>query len=433
MKRSLTLTVALVILLSFPFPAQSQPQIITEPQGNPVGWFITIAANPNVDYSQPAAVWANNLNTYFVAYRSSLNEIIVTRVTPAGALNGSFTVAAADQYHSRSAPRLAYSTVHQELLVVWEDTDTSNNVHILGRIFNQEGNPISPSPTLICIGELGARCYHPAAAYSNVQDRYLVVWQRTSGPEASGSIEGEFIASNGVPEKEISVRPSGVTASFAQPDVAFNHIRSEFLVAFQLVDCGVSPCQRDILGHRIDQFGNVLDGSYGIMIGYNTVPESDPAVAASPDQTGNKCWMIAWTFQYAPDPIDRDIHHNLLDCDGKPKGGTGWGLAYTGLDDYDPAIVWSDSAQKYFAAWTLTTYTDPFLTTTTMSGVELNTSGDPASAFRQIGGFIASHATVAAGPKSEFLTAYTESIILGRQQIHARLWANRIYIPLARR
>ena len=31
--------------------------------------------------------------------------------------------------------------------------------------------------------------------------------------------------------------------------------------------------------------------------GYNTVPERDPSVAAYPDPTGNKCWMIAWTLR----------------------------------------------------------------------------------------------------------------------------------------
>ncbi len=430
MKAILILTAAIVTLFSIPFSAQSQPQTITVPQGGPIGWFIPIAANPAVDYSQPAAVWANNLNTYFVAYRSSLNEIIVTRVLPSGAPNGNFIPAEAREFYDRSAPRLAYNTLHKELLVIWEETETAPpyDIDIRGRIFDQAGSPIS-SVINICGGYLGGQCYHPSVAYSPVQDRYFVVWQRTSGPEASGDIEGAFITAAGGFENSIWVRSASIDSSFAQPDVAFNHLRNEYLVAFQLVDCGVSPCQTDILGHRVNSDGTVLDGSYGITIGYNTVPERDPSVAAFPDPTGNKCWMIAWTFQYAPEPLDRDIHHNLLNCDGVPQGGTGWGLAYTGNDDYDPSITWSDSAQKYLAAWTLTTSD----WTSTLAGVELTPSGDPAGAFHQIGGFIASDPTVAAGPKGEFLTAFTESILLGRQQIHVRLWGNRIYIPLARK
>jgi hypothetical protein len=432
MKAVLILTAAIITLLSLSFPAQSQPQIIAGLQGAPIGWFITIAANPAVDYSQPAAVFANNQNIYFVAYRSSLNEIIVTRVTPSGALNGSFTPAAAREFYSRSAPRLAYNTIHKELLVVWEDTDTTYNINIRGRIFNEAGAPIS-SLLNICAGVAGAQCFHPAVAYSAVQDRYLVVWQRTSGPDASGDIEGEFISSAGGLQQSIPIRLAGDDDSFAQPDVAFNHKRNEYLVAFQLVDCTEFPCQTDILGHRVNYLGEVLDGSYGIRIGYNTVPERDPSVAAFPDPAETKCWMIAWTLQYAPDPLDRDIHHNLLNCDGVPQGGTGWNLAATNLDDFDPSITWSESAQKYLAAWTLTTFTSPQLTTTTLSGVELTPSGDPASAFRQIGGFIASQPSVAAGPKGDYLTAFTESILFGRQQIQARLWGNRVYIPLTRK
>ncbi len=429
MKTILILTAAIVIVLSIPFSAQSQPQTIAGPQGGPIGWFIPIAANPNVDYSQPAAVWANNLNTYFVAYRSSLNEIIVTRVLPTGAPNGSFTPATARDFFGRSTPDLAYDPDHQQMLVVWEEIDpVTGYSNILGRIASNAGN-VYAYDFFICYGILGAQCFHPSVAYSRVQNRYLVVWQRTSGPEASGNIEGEFVTWNGNLQGGIFIRMAGGMDSFAQPDVAFNHIHNEFLVAFQLVDCKVFPCQTDILGHRVTYDNTVLDGPYGIQIGYNTVPEKDPAVAANPDPTGIQCWMIAWTFQYAPDPLDRDVHHNLLDCNGVPKGGTGWGLAYTGIDDYDPSITWSDSAQKYLAAWTLTTPA----WTTTLAGVELNASGDPASAFRQIGGFIASNPTVAAGPKGEFLTAFTESIVFGKQQIHVRLWANRVYIPLTRK
>ncbi len=429
MKAVLILTAAIVVLLSISFPVQSQPQIIAGPQGAPIGWFIPISPPQDVDYSQPAAVWANNLNTYFVAYRSSLNEIIVTRVLPSGAPNGSFYPAEARNFFARSAPDLAYDPDHQQMLVVWEDKNpVTGYTDIFGRIANNAGN-VYGYDFLICYGIQGAECFHPSVAYSRVQNRYLVVWQRTSGPDASGEIEGQFVYWSGNVQGSFDIRTAAGMDSFAQPDVAFNHKRNEFLVAFQLVDCSVPSCQRDILGHRVNSLGQVLDGSYGIRIGYNTVPESDPSVAAYPDPTESKCWMIAWTFFYDTDPLDRDIHHNLLNCDGIPQGGTGWAIAYTGWDDFSPSITWSESAQKYLAAWTMTTS----VFTTSLSGVELDPSGDPASAYRQIGGFIASDPSVAAGPKGDFLTAFTDSILLGRQQIHVRLWGNRIYIPLTRK
>ncbi len=434
MKAILILTAAIVTLLSIPFSAQSQPQIINAPQGGPIGWFLPIATNPPI-YSQPAAVWANNLNTYFVAYRSSLNEIIVTRVLPNGALNGSYTPAVAREFYSRSTPDLAYDPDHQQMLVVWEEIDPLTGYwDIKGRIANNTGN-VSANDFFICYGIQGAQCFHPSVAYSRVQNRYLVVWQRTSGSTASGNIEGEFVNWDGQLKGGIFIRMAAGMDSFAQPDVAFNHISNEFLVAFQLVDCNNGfPCQTDILGHRVNYLDQVLDGPFGIRIGYNTVPERDPVVAANPDDTRSKCWVIAWTFQYKPDPLDRDIHHNLLKCDGGYAEGTaegGWALSSTILDDYDPAITWSESAHRYLAVWTLTTSG----LTSTLAGVELNTSGDPASAFRQIGGFNASKPTVAAGPKGEFLVAYTETDLFfpNQQQIHARLWGNRVYIPLMRK
>ncbi len=427
MKAILILTAVIVTLLSIPYSAQSQPQIVPAPQGWPVGWFITIAAKSDRDYSQPAAVFANDLNTYFVAYRSSLNEIILTSIAPSGAVLNSLTLATARDFYERSAPDLAYDPDHDQALVVWEDKNPGDSYRdIRGRLF------AGGSPTfdfLICDGDQGAQCFHPAVAYSRVQNRYLVVWQRTSGPDASGDIEGEFVYWDGNPQGDFPIRQAAGMDSFAQPDVAFNHIRNEFLVAFQLVDCAKFPCETDILGHRVNHFGEVMDGDYGIRIGYNSVPERDPSVAAYPDPTEAECWMIAWTFEYDDDPLDRDIHHNLLNCDGVTQGGTGWAIAYTGWDDFSPAITWSESAQKYLAAWTMTTS----VFTTSLAGVELDTSGDPASAYRQIGGFIASNPTIAAGPKGDFLIAFTESIIGGRQQIHARLWGNRIYIPITRK
>ncbi len=431
MKAILILTAVIVILLSFPFPAQSQPQIIAAPQGNPVGWFITISPNLPNNYSQPAAVWANNLNTYFVAYRSSLNEIIVTRVTPSGALNGSFTAASAREFYDRGAPRLAYNTLHKELLVIWEETDTSYNVDIRGRIFDQAGSPIS-TVINICGGYAGAQCFHPSVAYSAVQDRYLVVWQRTSIPEASGNIEGAFITSAGGFETFISVRSSGVYDSFAQPDVAFNHRRNEYLVAFQRVDCSGISCQTDILGHRVNHDGQVLDQSGGILIGDSANPQRDPSVAAYPDPTETECWMIAWTL-HDDEPFERHIFFNLLDCGGVPESPFGWPLAYSYFDEYDPSIVWSEILKRYLVVWTQTTFSIPELTTTTLWGVEVYSNGTWTSVFRQIGGFIASNPSVAAGPNGDFLIAFTESILFGPQQIQARLWGHRVYIPTTRK
>jgi hypothetical protein len=430
MKAISILTAAIIVLLSLPIPAQSQTPIISAPQGYPLGSLIPIAVNAATGYSQPAVVYANNLNTYFVAYRSSLNEIIVNRLSPAGRVTGSFTVAAARDYYDRRAPRLAYSTIHQELLVVWEDTDTSYNVNILGRIFNQAGTPISSLIT-ICTGAVGAQCFHPALAYSPVQDRYMVVWQRTSGPQASGDIGGEFITSAGGLEKFISVRSAGGNQSFAQPDIAFNHRRNEYLVVFQMTDCIPNPCNTDILGHRVNYLGDVLDDSFGIKIGYLGPQESHPAVAAYPDASESKCWMVAWTLQFTSDPLDRDIYHNLLNCDGVSQGGFGWALVSTDLDDYNPAIAFNESTQKYLVVWALTTNVP--LDTSSTIGMEMTTAGDAAAAPWLIGGWFGSEAVVAAGPNGDFLVVYTESVAFGQQQVLGRLWGNRVYVPLVKK
>ncbi len=432
MKAISILTAAIVLLLSLPVPAQSQTPTLLAPQvgGVPVGGLI-LAASPTVSYAQPAVVWANNLNTYFAAYRSSLNEIIVTRVSPTGVVNGNIMVAAARDYYSRGAPRLAYNTTHQELLVVWEDVDpVAGYSHIRGRILNQAGTPIGSS-FIICTGVLGAQCYHPSAAYSVVQDRYMVVWQRTSGPEASGNIEGEFVTVAGGLEKFIAVRTSDSNQSFAQPDIAFNHRRNEYLVAFQMVDCNPNPCNTDILGHRVNYQGTVLDGPFGIRIGYLTLQESQPAVAAFPDPAEAKCWMVAWTAVYKSDPLERDLYHNLLSCDGATQGGYGWELVATNWDDFNPAIAFNESRQKYLVVWTLTTYAP--LGTTSIIGLEINPSGDATDVTRVIDGWYGTQAAVAAGPHGDFLTAFTESVLGGQQQIIGSLWGNRVYLPGVRK
>lgn len=431
MKPILVIAAAIVVMLSHLFPAQSQTPTISAPQGGPVGSVIPIAVNAATGYSQPAVVWANNLNTYFVAYRSSLNEIIVTRISPRGAVTGGFTAATARDYYSRSAPRLAYNTENQQLLVVWEDLNSSYISNIRGRIFNSAGTAITSEFDICYSVDVGAQCFHPSVAYSAVQNRYLAVWQLTSGPNATGDIEGEFIGKSGAGEKYIPVRLAGGNQSFAQPDVAFNHRRNEYLVAFQLTDCATSSCNTDILGHRVNSLGDVLDGSYGIMIGYNTVPESHPAVAAYPDPSENRCWMVPWTFVYAPDPLDRDIHHNLLNCGGVPQGGTGWGLISTGLDDYDPDLAFNEGNKKYLVVWTLTT--NVFLNTTSIIGIEIDTAGDPAGPTRLIGGWFGSQAAVTAGPPGDFLAVYTESVLGGQQQVLGVLWGNRAYMPVVRK
>src|SRR5512146_2532479 len=162
MKAILILTVAIFILLSLPFSAQSQTPITAVPQGGPIMGLIPIAVNPSTGYSQPAAVFANNLNTYFVAYRSSLNEIILTSVAPSGALLNSFALSSAREFYDRSAPDLDYDPDHTQALVVWEAIDPSDGYRdIRGRIFAGGSSTFDFS---ICEGALGAQCFHPAVA-----------------------------------------------------------------------------------------------------------------------------------------------------------------------------------------------------------------------------------------------------------------------------
>lgn len=126
-------------------------------------------------------------------------------------------------------PAIAYNSVHNEYLVVWQ-ADVTGVHEIVGIRVASDGVPIGSSFT---ISEPGTNQFQPDVAYDPVNDRYLVVWVSDySGNLTDTDIAGRFVPWNGPDAGSAVFGINGALTGQWTPSVVFNPGVNEFLVVW---------------------------------------------------------------------------------------------------------------------------------------------------------------------------------------------------------
>lgn len=123
-------------------------------------------------------------------------------------------------------PAVAYNDQRDEYLVVWGE----NGTDIWARRLDRCGRPVGAAFLVVVTGNPR---YDPAVAYDGVNDRYLVVWVYEYVPGgADRDIYGRFVSGEGVPLSGGSFPIEGTTHQEAFPAVAFARWSEKFLVTW---------------------------------------------------------------------------------------------------------------------------------------------------------------------------------------------------------
>jgi hypothetical protein len=271
-------------------------------------------------------------------------------------------------------PAVAYNPTRNEHLVVWLGDDTTDDeFEIYGQRLNAAtGAAIGGKIRISDMGPDGDKRFradHPAVAYNNRDNEYLVVWSGKDNPQAPDQIEifgqrldaatGAEVGANDFP---ISDTPF---AAFG-PAVAYNGVNNEYLVVWYGTDNTGT-----LVGGEFEIFGQRLDAATGAEVGDNDFrishmgPDGNLNFAAvSPAVAYNGAanqYLVVWVGDDNTAPLVNDefeIFGQRLDAaTGAQLGANHFRISDMGPDGDthfaagNPAVAYNPTNNEYLVVW----------------------------------------------------------------------------------
>lgn len=233
------------------------------------------------------------------------------------------------------SPSVAYDSVNQKFLVVWEEYRTGTSYDIYGQLINANGT-LNGSNFVISNAEYSQN--YPKVAYDNAHQRFLVVWQ-DSRNEVGYDIYGQLVNANG------TLNGSNFVISTAannqnNPSVAFDNNNQRFLVAWADSRGGIDY---DIYGQLVNPDGTLNDNNFVISDAANA--QYYPAVAYD---SSNQRFLVVFT-SYNP-ATDYDIYGQLINANGT-LNGSNFVIADAGSIQDKPVVSYDSANQRFLVTW----------------------------------------------------------------------------------
>ncbi len=235
----------------------------------------------------------------------------------------------------KSSPKVAYNSIHDEYLVVWENIQTGSAHDIYARRVSSQGQLLNS----FTVATGSNSRMQPSVAYDPVNNRYLVAWiYDVNGVGSNWGVYGRFIPWNGSSDTLTEFAIYTGNSSQRHPQVAYARTQKEFLVIWVN---DLAPTS--IGGHRIPADGSTPpDNGFIISSG----PDDRPALAYN---LARNEYLVTWEVNKADTGFD--IYAVRLRGDGVPTGGGEFAIATYPEDDQLPAVAAGHTADQYLVAW----------------------------------------------------------------------------------
>jgi len=260
-------------------------------KGELLSWFAvgpTAPLNPYPnDRGQPSVAYDPKNDRYLVvwAYDTSGNgsnwDIHGIFVNWDGPIQGLHQSNISDWPTQQSVPKVAYSEVEEEFMIVWKTDHPSVPDYISGRRMKASDGTFLSLGSDFTIGHPTEERVNPEISYNLWRNEYLVVYDNTE------DVFGSRFSGKGAPlnggEFGIAAWPGAET----WPSVAYCWENDQFLVAWQ------NP-QPDIYARFINGDGS-LDGG-PLHLDFTSVEEVKPKVACN---LGGRQFIVTWQQQFS--------------------------------------------------------------------------------------------------------------------------------------
>lgn len=232
-------------------------------------------------------------------------------------------------------PDVAYDSVNQKYLVIWED-GTEDDIE--GVLLNPDGT--MGSSFNISQGDVNDPRQRPAvASYAHaVNGTYLVAYMR--GLAGNHNIYAQLVGVDGtVTGGEIPV--STRSNDQDDPDLAVNPTNGDFLVVWE--DGYTDP---DSIFSRIVDWSGTMQSP--MVVSSTTVPRYNPAVAFDPGAGADGEWLVVFERDANG---DSQIGGRRVGVDGSATGD-GIRICDDAADQLHPRIAYNANNDQYLVTWT---------------------------------------------------------------------------------
>ena len=425
-----------VVSIAWAPPEPQAPPRVPAPESvaaSNLGGEIVISDLSGAEYS-PAIAYNSVRNQYLVVWEiewgGGYSDIHARRVSGDGRLLSDFSLASPPFYRSQANPAVAYDPINDRYLVVWayDVTGLGTNWDVYGAFIPWNGPP-GEVLNYFPICSWNSNQAHPAVAYAGTQREFLVVW-KSEADQVPGYISGVRItaATGAFPAGDgFTISSGSQIRDF--PDVAYNLHRNEYLVTW---DLELTANNIDIWGRRLDGLGNTLPGGDPYVT--NEFPiagwpsfEAAPAVAAC-DKADQ--YLVAWQSDQAPAENNYAIYARYLNGDAVPGGV--YEIDDTTSPELNVDIDCNWAGDRYLLAWQ-SRYTNErygivarFARPNGSLGPDIEVRRPEVLRHREY--------PAVAGGRTGFLVAWEhERNSDGNRDIHGRLVQYALYLPLVRR
>lgn len=326
---------------------------------------VAISELDNVQYL-PQSAHNSQRDEYLVVWHNSgsgSRDIYGKQLDGSGNTLASFTITTGGVYLAQ--PTVAYDDINDQYLVVWiRDTfGDGSDWDLWGRLIPWDG----PDGTLqeFSIDVKSSDQYSPTVAFALTQQEFFVVWNNDDGSSPI-DVEGRRILLDGTFPPNSSVSIASGASHLANPDVAYNLARNEYLVTYDLNGA-------DIMATRLTGEGVILGGGeFGIADWPD--PESRPAVATC--RGGIDQYFVVW--QSLVGANDNDVYGRFVTGGGVVDGAP-IHFDFTVIDEQRPDVICHTGLSEYLVVWEqqYNSTSGPF----GIWGQRLTTSGELSESF----------------------------------------------------
>ncbi len=260
--------------------------------------------------------------------------------------------------YDKYSPEIAYNSLHDEYLVVWENIQGPGGLHdIYARRVSSRGEILN----WFCVyTELGHDSQTPSVAYDEINDRYLVAWSYFYGwadPNnhnlgSDWDIRGRYVPWDGAGMDCASSNPViGIAhseyISESKPRIAYNSMNDEFLVVFKAGDVHNPPIDLSYIGGCIVKYGMCSDRIDISSMGVANRDFPDVAYNAYRNE-----YLVVWDIY----PASMDVWAARLAADGTviwgdPSYQREFPLANTGLNEQHPTVAACGQSNQFLVVW----------------------------------------------------------------------------------
>lgn len=291
---------------------------------------ILVAGLDNAQYS-PAVAYNSLHDEFLVVWENhwpgGAHDIYASRLAGDGTILSTFAVSAGA--NDRMQPDVAYDSVNDRYLVVWtlDYFGDGSDYDINGRLIPWSGP--DPGLTEFSICSWTSSEWHPRVAHAALAGEYLVVWTSTLTPR---TIAGRRVLADGTGFANDSweIAPAAQPRDF--PDVTYSLARNDYMVVWE-ADFGSNL---NINGVVVAPDGTTTASVY--IANAEGVDEQRPAVAAC----GQGHYVIAWVRSSGAQ----------FDIEAVGFGGTGYlTVRSTSVNEIHPDVVCTGETEQWLVTW----------------------------------------------------------------------------------